>query len=63
MPDQVDSLKLYKLAIQEKITLTPGYLFSTSNQFRNFIRINAADWSYQIQKALETLGGMVAELA
>jgi len=62
MPDQVDSLELYKLAIGENITLTPGYLFSTSNQFRNFIRINAADWSYQIQKALETLGEMVAEL-
>ena len=63
MPDRVDSLELYKLSKREDITLTPGYLFSTSNQFRNFVRINAADWSYQIQKALETLGGMVAELA
>jgi len=57
MPDRVDSLELYKLSKREDITLTPGYLFSTSNQFRNFVRINAADWSYQIQKALETLGG------
>jgi DNA-binding transcriptional MocR family regulator len=63
LPDQVDSLELYKLAIQKSITLTPGYLFSTSDQFSNFIRINAADWSYQIQKALETLGEMVADLA
>jgi len=63
MPDQVDSLELYKLAKREDITLTPGYLFSTSAQFRNFIRINAADWSYQIQKALETLGEMIATLA
>ena len=63
MPDAVDSLELYSLAIKEGITLTPGYLFSPSNQFRNFIRINAADWSYKIDHALETLGDIIAELA
>ncbi|HLE14239.1 MAG TPA: PLP-dependent aminotransferase family protein [Anaerolineales bacterium] len=63
MPDAVDSLELYSLAIKEGITLTPGYLFSPSKQFRNFIRINAADWSYKIDHALETLGDIIAELA
>jgi DNA-binding transcriptional MocR family regulator len=63
LPDPVDSLELYSLAIKEKITLTPGYLFSPSNQFRNFIRINAADWSYKIDHALETLGEIIDGLA
>lgn len=63
LPERVDSLELYKLALQGGITLTPGYLFSATSQFRNFIRLNAAEWSYSIERALERLGDMVAELA
>ncbi len=63
LPESVDSLELYSLALQGGITLTPGYLFSPSNQFSNFIRLNAASWSYPIMVALEKLGDMVVELA
>ncbi|MFZ5911089.1 MAG: PLP-dependent aminotransferase family protein [Chloroflexota bacterium] len=63
LPEQVDSLELYKMALQGGITLTPGYLFSPTNQFSNFIRLNAAAWTYPIERALERLGEMVAQLA
>jgi DNA-binding transcriptional MocR family regulator len=63
LPENVDSLELYSMALQGKISLTPGYLFSPTNQFYNFIRLNAAAWSYPIERALEQLGGMVVELA
>ena len=63
LPGNVDSLQLYSLALQGNITLTPGYLFSPTNQFYNFIRLNAAAWSYPIERALEKLGDMVVELA
>jgi DNA-binding transcriptional MocR family regulator len=63
LPENVDSLELYSLALQGNITLTPGYLFSPTNQFYNFIRLNAAAWSYPIERALERLGDMVVELA
>jgi DNA-binding transcriptional MocR family regulator len=63
LPDKVDSLELYKKALANGITLTPGYLFSPTNQFSNFIRLNAAAWTYPIERALERLGGMVAEMA
>ena len=63
LPENVDSLELYKLALQNNITITPGYLFSPTNQFSNFIRLNAAAWSYPIEKALEQLGEMVADMA
>jgi len=63
LPENVDSLEIYKLALQNNITITPGYLFSPTNQFSNFIRLNAAAWSYPIERAVEKLGEMVVELS
>jgi DNA-binding transcriptional MocR family regulator len=63
LPENVDSLELYALALRGNIALTPGYLFSPTNQFYNFIRLNAAAWSFPIERALERLGDMVFELA
>ncbi len=63
LPESVDSLELYARALKGNISLTPGYLFSPTNQFYNFIRLNAAAWSLPIERALERLGGMVVELA
>jgi DNA-binding transcriptional MocR family regulator len=51
------------MALKGEITITPGYLFSPTNQFQNFIRLNAAAWNRPIERALEKLGGMVNELA
>ena len=62
LPESVDSLELYALAQQGGITITPGYLFSPTNQFQNFIRLNAATWNRPIERALEKLGGMVNDL-
>jgi DNA-binding transcriptional MocR family regulator len=49
--------------LQGGITLTPGYVFSATRQFSNFIRLNAAEWSYLVERGLERLGEMVEELA
>ncbi len=61
MPDYVDSLELYKQALQDGITLAPGYMFSATEQYRNFIRLNAAWWSYETDRAMRRLGELVAE--
>jgi DNA-binding transcriptional MocR family regulator len=63
LPEPVDSLELYALALKGGITLTPGYVFSATQQYSNFIRLNAACWSYEIERAIERLGVMIAELA
>jgi DNA-binding transcriptional MocR family regulator len=63
LPEGIDSLEVYKLALQEGITLTPGYIFSPTNQYPDFIRLNAADWSWPIERAIQRLGGLVAGMA
>ena len=63
LPEQVDSLELYKMALHGGITLAPGHVFSATFQFSNFIRLNAAEFNYSMERAMERLGGMVRELA
>ena len=63
LPENVDSLELYKIALQGGITLAPGHVFSATYQFSNFIRLNAATYNYSIERALERLGEMINKLA
>jgi DNA-binding transcriptional MocR family regulator len=62
LPESVDSLELYKTAHQAGITLAPGYVFSPTQQFPNFIRLNAAEFNYSTERAMEKLGGMIREM-
>ncbi|MBS3783493.1 MAG: PLP-dependent aminotransferase family protein [Anaerolineae bacterium] len=59
----VDSLVLYKHSLEAGIAITPGYLFSATDQYRNFIRLNAANWSDEAEKAIGHLGKLIARLA
>jgi DNA-binding transcriptional MocR family regulator len=63
LPERVDSLALYRLALAEGIAITPGGLFSASNGYRNFIRLNAAQWSEAAERAIKRLGEMIEDLA
>ena len=51
------------MAHRAGITLAPGHVFSPTHQFPNFIRLNAAEFSYVTERAVERLGGMIADLA
>ena len=59
LPEQIDSLALYNRALKEGIAITPGHLFSTGNRYRNFIRLNAANWSEAAAPAIRRLGTVI----
>jgi DNA-binding transcriptional MocR family regulator len=63
LPEIIDSLELYKMAMEGGITLAPGHVFSATDQFSNFIRLNAATFNYSIERALERLGEMINHLS
>jgi DNA-binding transcriptional MocR family regulator len=63
LPENVDSLELYKIAHESGITLAPGYVFSPTQQFSNFIRLNASEFNYSTERAMEHLGEMIKEMA
>ncbi len=63
MPRGVDALELLNRALAEKISLTPGMMFSATRKFRNFVRINCGHpWEPRIELAVVRLGELVAEM-
>ena len=63
LPKTVDSLVLHKQALEAGIAITPGHLFSATNQYPNFVRLNAANWSEEAEWAIERLGWLIERLA
>ncbi|GAB2898790.1 PLP-dependent aminotransferase family protein [Paraburkholderia jirisanensis] len=61
LPAEVDSMRLYQLALENGITVGPGYMFSTTPSYRNFIRLNYSyPWNERVESAVITLGKLVA---
>jgi DNA-binding transcriptional MocR family regulator len=64
LPERVDSMRLYQAALARSITVGPGMMFSTRNDFRHFIRLNYSyPWTAQTEAALKTLGELVTQMA
>jgi DNA-binding transcriptional MocR family regulator len=64
LPERVDSMRLYQAALARSITVGPGMMFSTRNDFRRFIRLNYSyPWTAQSEAALKTLGELAAQMA
>lgn len=63
LPKSVSALKLYRLAMENGISLAPGPIFSAGRKFENFIRLNfGTPWSPRYEKAMSNLGEMAASL-
>ncbi len=64
LPSSVDSMKLYKAALDRGITIGPGTMFSSRDAFRHFIRLNYSyPWNIQTEAALKTLGELADSMA
>jgi DNA-binding transcriptional MocR family regulator len=64
MPDGTDALRLYERALAERISLSPGQMFSASNRYRNCLRLNCGiRWSQQTDHVLRRVGKLAAECA
>lgn len=63
LPEGVDTLELYQLALKQKISVAPGPLFSSTHAYANCIRLNGGyPWSPRIESALKTLGELAGSL-
>ncbi len=62
LPPHVNSLDVYQRALREKITIAPGSMFSPTQKFQNFVRLNCGNlWSDAIENAIRTLGHIIAQ--
>jgi DNA-binding transcriptional MocR family regulator len=54
---EYDSQKLFLLALEVGISITPGLIFSASNKYKSCVRLSyGVPWSEQIEQAIITLG-------
>jgi DNA-binding transcriptional MocR family regulator len=64
LPKRVDTRELFGAALERGICIAPGDVFSASRRYAHCMRLSGgAQWSARIERALETLGGMVQEVA
>ncbi|MHC5225048.1 aminotransferase-like domain-containing protein [Ignatzschineria sp. LJL83] len=63
LPHGVDALELYRRALLAKISIAPGPIFSASQAFRHYIRLNyGMKWNDEYQNAMKQLGELIEEL-
>ena len=64
MPESVDSMQLYELALKHGIGICPGTMFSASQRYRDCIRMNCGmPWSERVERAIAQLGELARKLA
>ena len=61
LPGKCDAMRLYESALERKISIAPGPIFSATGRFKNFVRLNCSSpWSSDLDAALRTLGQLCA---
>ena len=62
-PQGIDSIELYRKALEKRISIVPGPLFSPKRQYTQCIRLNCGHlWSEEIEEAMITLGHMTMKM-
>ncbi|MEX5340380.1 GntR family transcriptional regulator MpaR [Pseudomonas sp. I2] len=57
LPQRMDALKLFHMALAQGISIAPGPIFSPTRRFGNCIRLNyGSPWSDGAEQAMATLG-------
>jgi DNA-binding transcriptional MocR family regulator len=58
----IDTYQLYRRALQHKISITPGTIFSLQDRYKNCMRLSyGMPWTPEIDGALKKLGMLVRE--
>ena len=62
-PGRIDSVELYRKALEKNISIVPGPLFSPKRQYGNCIRLNCGNtWSERTEEAMITLGRLAERM-
>lgn len=62
LPIRFNAMLLYESALQHRISVAPGMMFSPTGAYRNCLRLNCGlPWSLEIAMAMQTLGKLSKE--
>jgi DNA-binding transcriptional MocR family regulator len=64
LPRSIDSLELHRRALEQKISIAPGPIFSAKQKYKNFIRLSCGlPWSEKVDRAVRTLADLALKAA
>lgn len=63
LPEERSALTLYARARRAGIAVAPGPIFSARGGYASFVRLNAARWDTQVERAIGKLGRLADEIA
>lgn len=64
LPEDVDSLELHERALADGVSIAPGPIFSPTQRYGSFVRLNCAlPWTGRVEEAVRRLGRLVADMA
>ncbi|AZP11964.1 aminotransferase-like domain-containing protein [Undibacterium parvum] len=63
MPNQLSSKEVFEAALEQGILVSPGLLYSNSNRFNHFLRLNCGmHFTTELDDALRSLGNIIQSL-
>ena len=63
LPPKVDAVKLFRRAKTKQLVIAPGPLFTTSNRYRNFIRMShCQSYSNAISDGIAAVGQLASAM-
>lgn len=63
LPKKINSMKLFEAALKKNICIVPGTAFSTTDRYRNCIRISAAaPFSEKTENAIKILSDLISNI-
>jgi len=63
LPKRLSAVALYRAALEHKITIAPGIMFSGQGRYENCFRLNYGRvWSPRLDEALAALGRLASSL-
>jgi DNA-binding transcriptional MocR family regulator len=62
LPRGVEAPRLHHVALEKRISVAPGPIFSAQRGYTNFLRVNFGHpWSNVMDDAMKTLGALTAK--
>ena len=63
LPEQIDSLQVFHVALAQGISIAPGPIFSPTRRFAHCIRLNyGSPWNDTSERAMATLGTIIRSM-
>lgn len=60
---KINTIKLYELAVQQKISFAPGRMFTLQKQYDNCMRLSyGLEWNEKVENSLKTLGRLAKNM-